>query len=97
MKVSERRERIPGLSLALLATAIVLTLVGVAGFILHSFAFSLALLLAALFGVSGAASVVAKSPRQRRLLLVLLVAVAVATTYVFLVSGGGPPAPTRSR
>jgi len=97
MNVSDRHEGIPGLSLALLATAIVLSLVGVAGSIFHSFAFPLTLLLAALFAVSGAASMVAKSPRQRRLLLALLVAVAVAATYVVLVSGGGLPAPTRSR
>lgn len=92
-------ERLSRQSQLLLAMAVLLAVMGVAGFFLHSFAYPLALLLAALFGVAGASSVaVAKSSRQRRLLLGFVIALALVVTYVFLVSaGGGPPSPTPVR
>lgn len=82
-----------------LAMAIVLAILGAAGFFLHSFAYPLALILAALFGVAGAASVAAtKSSRQRGLLFGVVVALALVATYLFVVSGGGgPPSPSPSR
>lgn len=97
-KISSPEERTPRQSLVLFGMAIVLTILGVAGLILHSFAYPLALMLAALFGISGMASLMTRGSRQRGLLLWIAMAVAFAATYVFLVSGGGgPPAPTPSR
>ena len=96
-RLSSASEQMPQNSLVLLGMAIVLTLLGIAGFVPHSFAYPLALLLAALFGISGAASLMARSSRQRSLLVGIAMAVALAVMYVFLVSGGGPPPPTPSR
>jgi hypothetical protein len=84
----------------LFAIAAVLALLGVAGFFLHSFAYVLALGLAAVFGVAGAASVSTrlKSRRMRGLLFGFVITLAFVATYLFLVSGGGgPPAPSPSR
>jgi hypothetical protein len=83
----------------LFAIAAVLALLGVAGFFLHSFACVLALGLAAVFGVAGAASLAAaKSRRMRGLLFGFVITLAFVATYLFVVSGGGgPPAPSPSR
>lgn len=90
--------RTPRHSLVLLGAAVVFALMGVAGLILHSFAYPLALLLAALCGVAGGVSAVARSPRRRGLLFGLTIALLVAATYAFVVSGGGgPPSPAPSR
>ena len=48
LKSSPREERTPRQALVVFGMAIVLTILGVAGLILHSFAYPLALLLAAL-------------------------------------------------
>lgn len=91
-------ERIPLHSRVLLAAAVVFAVMGVAGVILGSFAYPLALLLAVLCGVVGVASAVATGPGQRGLLFGLTVALLVAITYLFVVSGGGgPPSPVPSR
>lgn len=98
LKVSSPEQRVPRHSLVLFGMAMVLTILGVAGLLLHSFAYPLALLLAALFGISGTASLMTRSSRQRGLLLGIAIAVAFAATYVFVVSGGGgPPPPTAPR
>lgn len=78
--------------------AIALAVMGVAGALLRSFAYPLALLLAALFGAAAAASHFAQSPGQRRLLFWIATALAGVAMYLYLVSGGGgPPSPTPSR
>ena len=77
----------------LFAAAVLFAGIGAAGLILHSFASPLALLLAALFGLSGAATLVARSARQRGMLLGFVIAAAVVGTYVFVVSGGGGAPP----
>ena len=91
-------DRLARPSQLLLAMAVVLTVMGVAGFALRSFAYPLVFLLAALFGVVGAASLFARSAGQLRLLFWVVVAVAFVASYLYIVSGGGgppPPSPTR--
>lgn len=88
-------ERLSRPSQLLVAMTIVLTAMGVAGALLRSFAYPLAFLLAALFGVAAAASHFAQSPGQRRSLFWIATALAGVAMYLYLVSGGGgPPIPT---
>jgi len=96
--VKQQVKRLPRPSQLLLTMALILTVMGVAGFFLHSFAYPLALGLAAFFGVSGAASSLARSPHQRGVVFGSVLVLALVGTYVFVVSGGGgPPSPTPSR
>ena len=91
-------ERLPLHSLVFFGMAIILAVLGMAGFFVHSFAYPLALALAAVFGVAGAATGAASNSTQRGLLFGFVIALALVATYLFVVSGGGgPPSPTSSR
>lgn len=77
---------------------IALVAVGAAGALLRSFAYPLAFLLAALFGVAAAATHFARSSGRGRSLFWIATALAGVAMYLYLVSGGGgPPTPTPSR
>jgi hypothetical protein len=77
-------------------------LLGLAGFLLHSFSYPLALVLAVLFGIAGVLSSWARSARQTWVLFGITTVVASLATYLWVVGGGiglggvGPPrvAPT---
>ena len=87
---------VDGLSRVLFGMAAVLAIMGLAGFASHSFAYVLALGLAALFGAAGALNILAMgSGRARGAVFALVIVLAVIATYVFVVSGGGGPPGTK--
>ena len=91
-----RLARIRRPSQVLLAMALVLAILGVAGAMLGSFAYPFVLGLALLFGVVGVASVLVRG-RGTATLCWVVIALTVVAMYVYLVSGGGPPPPSPTR
>lgn len=63
-------------------------ILGLAGFLLHSFSYPLALVLAVLFGIAGVLSSWARSARQTWVLFGVTTVVALLATYLWVVGGG---------
>ena len=78
----------------MIGMGLLFAILGVAGFVLRSFSYPLALILAVLFGLAGTVSWFARTARERWTVFGIATFIALITTYVWVMGGGlgGPPA-----